>query len=461
MTASRVIPLALLLSAVLAAAPAPAGAVFGPPAELARGPFGTTVVAATDAAGATTAVLIAGGAPQLVQRPGSAAPWGAPQPLPGRGLGHASGPVVAAAGQGAAAIAWRIDTPKKYMSIAAMVRDPGGAFDAPVVVSPADAGGVRHPAVAIDAGGRALLAYNTNTRAVHLSLRGAIAVALRGAHGSFGPPEVVDEHPSAAPAAAIGADGRGVVAWVRDRRVWAVSVDVEARRIGRPTAVTRAGSYQSVRVAAGTGGAATIAFRARRGRRATDPYAVTTLRRPAGGRFERTPRYVETLGRRGFLRDLAIAADDDGWTALTWSPEDFGGARDTGVNGVTSDVRVATARPGQATFGAVRVVAERGRTLCETPAIAAAAGRAFLAWSCRDRRTVSVFGATVGATRAAAVTTILGPQAQPSGFVAPGAVTAGLDAAGTATVVAVRADPPAAGGPPAPTTLRVLAVSGR
>src|SRR5215213_2702769 len=67
MTASRAFLLAVLSSGALAAAPAPAGAAFAPPVELAHGPFGTTAVAATDAGGATTAVLIAGGAPQLVQ----------------------------------------------------------------------------------------------------------------------------------------------------------------------------------------------------------------------------------------------------------------------------------------------------------------------------------------------------------------------------------------------------------
>ena len=83
---------------------------------------------------------------------------------------------------------------------------------------------MRHPALAIDPAGDALLAYNSATAKIHLNLRGAISIARRGAGGAFSTPVTVDDAASSAPAVAMGSDGSGIVAWTHDRRVYVVSV---------------------------------------------------------------------------------------------------------------------------------------------------------------------------------------------------------------------------------------------
>ena len=72
-----------------------------------------------------------------------------------------------------------------------------------------DAGGVRHPALAIDPAGDALLAYNSHTRKVHLSLRGAVAIAYRRSGGSFSAPSVVDRTASSPPVVALPVTAAG------------------------------------------------------------------------------------------------------------------------------------------------------------------------------------------------------------------------------------------------------------
>jgi hypothetical protein len=59
--------------------------------------------------------------------------------------------------------------------------------------------------------GDALLAYNTGTRAAHLSMRGEIAVTYRPHGGSFSTPVVVDRELGGAPAVAPAPDGSGIV----------------------------------------------------------------------------------------------------------------------------------------------------------------------------------------------------------------------------------------------------------
>jgi hypothetical protein len=458
MTVRRLLLPALLCAACAAVPPGPAAAAVGPPVQLAAGDAGTSVAAATDAEGTTVAVLRASGT-LLAERPAGAAGWGAPVALPGATLGRPAGPVVAAAGRGVAGIAWRVDTPRRYNAIAAMVRDPGEVFAAPVVVSPADANGVRHPALAVDGEGRALLAYTTNTRAVHLSLKGAIAISLRGAHRSFAAPEVVDPQPSSAPAVALGADGRGVVAWLRARRVWAVSVDVESGTVGRARALTGPGGYDALRVAAGPAGAATVAFVVRH--RDGSGSDVAVLRRRAGGTFPRRVQVVSRVARRAFLGALALAADDDGQATLAWSPETFGSGAGNGVNGVTSSVRAAVAEPGAARFGPVRTVVARGRLLCDPPALAAANGRAVVAFTCRNRSVWRLRAATVDAEGAARAQLLTSTALDPAFYAAAMPIAAGIDDGGTWTVLAVHTDAPVPGRPPAPTTARVVAISGR
>jgi hypothetical protein len=93
-----------------------------------------------------------------------------------------------------------VDKPRTYTAIAVALRDPGGALSAPIQVAGTAANGVRHPAIAVDPAGDALLAYDTGT--THLNRSGAIAVAYRGSGGSFSSPKIVDRTPSGAPAVA-------------------------------------------------------------------------------------------------------------------------------------------------------------------------------------------------------------------------------------------------------------------
>ncbi|WCB94580.1 hypothetical protein DSM104299_03318 [Baekduia alba] len=458
-----------IVSVCSVGAPAAADAAFSAPVELGHGPFGVGVVSATDAGGGATAVMLrVDGGARLVQRASGAAAWGASERLPGRKLGKVAGPVVAAAGLGAAAVAWRIDTPKRYGAIVAFARDPGGAFGAPVQVSDEQANGVRHPALAIDPSGHGLLAYNTDTRKAHLSLKGAVAVSTRAVGGAFGAPVVVDAQLSGPPAAAIGVDGKGIVAWLRDRRVWAVTVDTVAGRVGRPTAVTPIGRYGAVHVAAGPDGAATIAFKARKADHPAARWGVAAVRRPPGGSFAgRRLQVVDRIDAGYYLDDVALAADDEGRTTLAWSPERYGQDRSVGFNGVSSTVRFAIAQGGGAstTFGKPRDVdvdgAGRRKLLCSTPSVAAAHGRSVVGYTCSDRKSYTISAATLRGARPTVPQIVLSGPLQPTSYGQTPSASAGLDRTGTATIIATRPDPTTPSTPPGPTTERILAVTGR
>ncbi|HMI71366.1 MAG TPA: hypothetical protein VK510_15330, partial [Solirubrobacteraceae bacterium] len=273
----------------LAATPA-ANASFTAPVDLASAQFGLGVASATDATGATTVLITGSGAPKLLERqPGAA--WPAPTRLPGDPRGM-KGPVVAAAGQGALGIAWRVDTPRKYGGIQAEVRDPGGALSTPLVIADNGANGVRHPALAVDPAGDALLAYNTDTRKSHLSMRGAIAVAYRPAHGSFSAPIEVDDEQSQPPVVALAPDGTGIVAWTRANRVYGVSI---ARgRLGQVKRLAVSKGIDSLAAAAGPGGEATVAWIGRSDSRRH--YEIRALRRFPGHAFRRRTPPPATTG---------------------------------------------------------------------------------------------------------------------------------------------------------------------
>ena len=390
-------------------------------------------------------------------------PWAPSQPLPGAELGRAAGPTVAAAGQGALAVAWRIDTPKRYDAIAAAAADPGGALGAPTVVSDPRANGVRYPALAIDGSGRAVLAYNMGTRAVHLSLKGAVAVSLRSAGEPFGTPTVLDRNASGRPAVAIGDDGRGIVAWARDRRVWAASFDAAAGTFGKVVALTGTGRYSSVVVAAGPDGTATVAWVTRRdfgsATKQTTQYVIQAVHRADGEtQFPKTLLTIAPAARLGFITTAVIAADEHGTTTVAWTQRTIGEDRSAGINGITASVQSATIGNGQKRFGSTVVHMRSGSQDCETPAIAARAGRTVLAWSCNDRRQGVVYTRSTGddtATKATPVRTYalnsrVIPQSTP--------VDVSLDATGTSTILAVT---PEITDPTKPEVRRVLAITGR
>jgi hypothetical protein len=426
---ARLVALALA-AALLLAAPA-ARASFTPPTTLVAGDYAVGIVAATDAQGATTAVVVGAGGRKLFRRPSSTAPWPAATPLRSD-AGTPVGPVVAAAGAGAAALAWRVDRPRRYQAIVAMAADPGGVLGEPVVVSPSDANGVRHPAVAVGADGSAVLAYNTGTRAVHLSMRGGIAISLRAPGGAFETPVVVDATPSLAPAVAIADDGRGVVAWIRDRRVWAVSVDASSGTVGTPKALTPAGNFGSAVVAAGPDGAATVAWYTQP--RDVPGYRVQAVHRE-DGRETFAAGGTQTVGRTGahaFMRNVSMVADEQGATTLAWAPQTFGNDHSIGINGVTSGVYAASLDRGGRRFGAVQTVMKEGAADCFAPVLAARAGHAAVAFGCVTRRRATVYETPLPAR--GTPTTILAEPRNPRVFVSSIPLTLGLDATGLATL---------------------------
>jgi hypothetical protein len=432
---SRRLPLILPIGLALAVFAAPARAAFEPSAELARGSYASGFVQATDAAGTTTALLTGvAGMPQLRTRTASG-PWSPPASLPA-GPPGAVGPVAAAAGNGALALAWRVDRPHKYDGIAAVVRDPGGALGAPATIAGPDAHGVRHPALAVDPDGGAVLAYNIETRSSHDSTRGGIALALRAPGLPFRPAVTLDHEPAQAPAVALARDGRGLVAWTRSGTVFVVSVDVNVGRVGAVRRITSPGSHNALRVAAGPRGAATIAWQGRRtvgkGEKQHTRYGIGVAWRGSQEEFGRPSLIGEA---DDYVRDVQLAADQDGRATIAWARENFGDDRRLGYNGITSAILAASAAPGHG-FGALQVVKPRSTTLCATPSIAAASGRVALAWSCIAQRRAGGIQVALGAAVPGGPRTLvpLAPLGSRSGLPGP-KVTATLDAHGTATVL--------------------------
>lgn len=443
--AGAVLAAAVLAAAVLAPS---ASAAFTTPVELATAPYGLGVVADADGAGTTTALVSgAGHGPRLLERPLGGA-WSAPAALPGNPTG-ARGPVLDAAGNGALGIAWRVDQPRRYSGIAVAMRDPGGTLGDPVDIAADDAGGVRHPAIAIDPSGDALLAYNSDTRKTHLSLSGAIAIAYRRSAGSFSTPTVVDRTPSSAPAVAIGADGAGVIAWTHGRRVYVVTVDANGD-IGKVKAFASPDGVSGLVAAAGADGAATAAWVSHHvtpGR--TDVHA---LGRAAGHAFAAARIVASTTH---FVRDVHIAADEDARVTLAWGREHFDETR-SGSRLKTSIV-ATSARAGEP-FPAPRVVVTRQGPDVTTPVVAGADGRAVLAWGFEASRRDFGVQAAIGPARAGGPVQPVAHWTLPSGYFAnTPTVAASIVPDGTATVFYVEA----VAGANRTVTQRLLAVDGR
>jgi hypothetical protein len=290
--------------------------------------------AAGDAAGNALIVVRPGFVPNLTLIERSAGgDWSAPAALPGAGAPVASAEV-AAAGDGAAAVVWR-RAEGRYGGIEALVRDPGAAFAGPLAVAGADAGGVRHPVVGVDARGGVVVAFQAGTGgAAHAS--GRIAVALRRPGGSaFTPPVPVTRASAGPPSLAVSPDGHAVVAWQRADRIEAVSID--GRHIGRPRVLGR-GPGGSVSLAVGRGGDAVVAWSAfvQSGKSAGRPYITAALRRRPG-RFGR----AVVIARNGFLHDVAMRDDGRAMVLQSGSPE---------------GLRAALAEPGAHRFANAREI---------------------------------------------------------------------------------------------------------
>jgi hypothetical protein len=429
--------------ALIAAA---ASASFTAPVELASARYGLGVAGATDGAGATTLVITGSGAPKLLQRAAGAA-LPAPARLPGDPRGM-KGAVVAAAGDGALGLAWRVDTPHKYDGIRAEVRDPGGALSTPIEIAGEDAGGVRHPALAVDPRGDALLAFNTDTHKGHLSLRGAIAVSYRSARGSFAEPVVVDDEPSTAPVVALAADSTGIVAWTHSRRVYAISI--AGGRLGKVKEVAASGGLGEVAAAAGPRGDATVAWIRRAGSNRT--YQVRAKRRAPGDAFA-AERVLASV--RGPISQIAVAADEQGRTTAAWTEDHFG--RPGAVHPITTTVRSAGAAPGRQ-FGKPRVVAPAGDRDRRSLSLAAAGGRVAMAWGYKvDNRHVGIEAAVGPASAPALAGSVASSTLLNAFYVVPPPAWVTLGPNGAATVLGVLPTEPQ----PRQRADRLVAVDGR
>jgi len=452
MLRARVLVIATL--AIGAALAPPAGASFGQPTELARGSAGFGLAAGADATGLTTLLASSGGqGPRLYEHP-AGGPWSAATALPGDPRSVA-GPVIDAAGRGALGIAWRVDAPRHYSGIDVAVRDPGGALGQPVQVAGPEAGGVRHPALAIDGAGDALLAYHVGTSATHLNRGGGIAIARRSAGGAFSQPTVVDRAVSSAPAVALGPDGTGIVAWAHDHGIYAVSVEAGGR-LGKAKRIASPGSVTSLVAAAGRDATATLAWigthRVGKGRTARTIRDVHAMGRTAGHTFAGVSTVASTTD---FLRTLSIASDEDDEVTLAWSREHFGDDHSIGVNGITSVVLATTAAAGER-LPAPQTVASGGRRYRGTPAVTAADGRVAMSWGFQAGRNDFGVQAVVGRPRALGPARTLARFSDvPSyGGLPPSVPT--LAPAGVATVVYVAS----VGKPPAVPVVTLLAADG-
>jgi hypothetical protein len=261
---------------------------------------------------------------------------------------------------------------------------------------------------------------------------------------------------------ALAADGTGVVAWSRRQRIYTVSIDVGRGTVGRVARYTPPHGVRAVVVAAGPGGAATLAWHGaltvRHGHTVTSENEVLAARRPRAGAFGATQRLAVTTD---YVRDVAIAADEDGATTVAWAQEHFGDDRSIGQNGVTSALRQAFAAPGDPAFGAARTLDPRGEYECSTPALAARDGAVAMAWDCLRRGRAIVRVAVGPAGAGAAPTTVDAVELGRHAFARIRAVSVGLDDDARLTAVYVRPDAPAAGQAIPPSTAKVLAVSGR
>jgi hypothetical protein len=286
---------------------------------------------------------------------------------------------------------------------------------------------VRHPALAVDPAGDALLAYNTDTRKTHLSLRGAVAVSYRPAHGSFSQSVVLDDEPSTPPAVALAADGTGIVAWSHNRRVYAASI--AHGRVGRAAEVAASSGLRNVVAAAGSGGEATVAW-IRSG--ASDRrYQIRVLRRVGGEPFA----VQAVASTRANVPELVLAADETGRATVAWIEQDFG--RPGESDRETTAIGAATAASGHA-FGSPRVVTKTTARERRSLSIAAANGRVALAWGVeRDRHHAAVQAAVGQATTLGPPQTIAAMAFTGDFFIPTPATRITLAPNGAATALAV------------------------
>jgi hypothetical protein len=306
---------------------------------------------------------------------------------------------------GARLVAWRQDTPRAYSAIRAVLAGADGAFGDPVDLAGAEAGGVRHPAAAIDGAGAAGVAFDARTRETHLNQRGRIAIAVRPPGGGFAAARLVTATPAGPPSVAM-ANGRAVVAWIRAGRLEAVSV--EQGRVGRPVSLGRASSNERLGLAVSARGRAAVAWMWR-GR-------IRVATRGPQGSF-RPARTIRVVSRPFLGRAPVVSVRPEGRVLVAWTEEDYGrlaARRPRGSNGIYARVRTSLGSTGTGRFGSARAVSPPSG-FAGWPAIAAPNSTATfaVAWTYRlDDARSGVQAAFVGRDGPSAPASIGPPLAQ-------------------------------------------------
>ena len=333
----------LTIAALLAALAVPASASAAPLTEL---PFAPSQASCLSATGAPGGISILGpysrreSATDLLTVGGEGAMLSERVRM-GRLLGCAS---VAAAEGGAAVVVGQRVTPEIGVDLRAVVRDPGGAFGEPAVLSDRGTDAV----AAVGPAGHAVVAWS--------ELRGRnhrILAARRAPGGAFGAPELLVEsrtdqaQPEVELAATVDVTGGVALVWSRELPSDDFDEHVEAASAapGGAFTVQRLGSGVSTshgpQLAGAADGWAVAAF-------ADDGPQV--FERAPGGRFQ--PVALPALpGRNATRTDPAVAVRDGGGAVLAWRV--FGSKRISGVEALTRDAgagpwslrRVAPAAP--------------------------------------------------------------------------------------------------------------------
>jgi hypothetical protein len=388
--------LVLIATVVWIALPAAAQAAFSAPQEVAAASgFHRGFVAAADASGRVTVATRAAIAPprywnvaRLIEHPPDGG-WADLPLVPGTAPHrYVDRSAISAAGDGALGVAWVVSGPTKYSgSILVAVREPGGTLSDPIVIAGPEADGVDDVAIAVDAAGDVLLAYKTGTRASHLGMQGAIAVAYRPAgRSSFIGPTIVDQLPSNVPVVALAEDGSGIVTWTRRQILMAATIGAHGA-VGAAKPIAQHVFVARPVAAAGPRGAASVAYRANtthvRGKHYIRASAVYVVAQPAGRSFGEAKRVFRGSG---WGRDLSLTADEQGRATLAWTDQPFQESRGPVVPGV---VRIAAGRVG-GRFGRSRVVGPRQYDGFESASVAARNGHVALAWGtvAEDQRIV-------------------------------------------------------------------------
>ena len=251
-----------------------------------------------------------------------------------------------AADRGGAAIAAGTALEGRFdVEARAALREPGGAFAAPLAL-----GRSASPAVAVDPSGGAVVAWATVARRT-----GRIRLARRAPGAGFGPAVTISrfdvgEFPSIELAAGMDAAGNATLLWARELPSEGPGVSGSARvevatvpPSGAPAIqrLARTSSYDvRPRLAVARGGGAFVVFEANR------KGVPIVFERPAGGSFARVALSGAPEGRP-YRTTPVVALGEDGGAVVAWRAGTFDST--SGIEAVT--------RAAGGSFGPVTTVA--------------------------------------------------------------------------------------------------------